>query len=83
MALIAALSVMAAAASSAVPAAFAVNTADQGDNSFLANIANLHADTGIGSPTQTSNQNIDDPHANLLGQSNVCSLFGGSVAVGC
>jgi hypothetical protein len=88
----------------AAPAAFAVNSANQGDISFLTNIAKIHqkafsaainhSSSGIGDSggntvvsanvqTATVSQNNSNPHANALGQSTVCSLFGGSAAVGC
>jgi hypothetical protein len=100
-ALIAALSMVGAIAA---PAAFAVNSANQGDISFLTNIAKIHqsafsaasnwSHSGIGDSggntvtsanvqTATVSQNNSNPHTNLLGQSSICSLFGGSAAVGC
>jgi hypothetical protein len=101
-ALIAALSMVGAIAA---PAAFAVNSANQGDISFLTNVAKIHqkafsfainhSSSGIGhsgggntvisANVQTADvdQTNNNPHANLLGQSTVCSLFGGSAAVGC
>ena len=100
-ALIAALSMVGAVAA---PAAFAVNSANQGDISFLTNIAKIkqhaasiainHSDSGIGHSggntvisanvqTATVTQTNNNPHANLLGQSSVCNLFGGSFAFGC
>jgi hypothetical protein len=100
-ALIAALSMVGAIAA---PAAFAVNSANQGDISFLTNVAKIHqsawswasnhSSSGIGhsggntvisANVQTADvdQTNNNPHANLLGQSSICSLFGGSFAFGC